>query len=1034
MADLESGLYETIVTQGLQNALGQILDNRAIVGLVQPDDIAKRIGQYVGSLVEQALSDVSNEDRVARSTELANGLARRLEEIIDHRGFDPLIEPAQVLRAIMELNPDGKPRSYSDPLVSLLDTALLTNASGEPALWKQLQAEIDSADQIDVVMAFIRRSGIAPLLPALRRHCESGKKLRILTTTYTNSTEGVALDQLLELGAEIKISYDLSSTRLHAKAWCFHRSTGFATVFVGSSNLTFSAQVTGLEWNIRVSGAHNPDVLTKFVAVYESYWQSNDFLEYDRQQFIEEGLRQDKHDADGVIILPGIELRPEPFQERLLELISLARQQGHHRNLLVAATGTGKTVMAAVDYARLRDQIPRARLLFVAHREEILDQSMATFRYAMQDASFGEKWVGKSHPKDFQHVFASIQMLNSYDVTNLRTDYFDVVIVDEFHHAAAASYVRLLNHVRPVELLGLTATPERSDDQSIFHWFDNRIAAELRLWDAIDQGRLAPFVYYGIHDGLDLTKIPWKRGQGYEIEALNKVFTSTDSWARLVVKQLLEHVENYSTMRCLGFCVSVEHARFMAKHFVESGIPSVAIWGESSEPARQEALHQLADGTIKVVFSVDLLNEGIDVPKINTILMLRPTESPTLFMQQLGRGLRRSKDKTVCTVLDFVGTHRQEFRYDKRFRALLGGSRKDVERAVNSGFPYLPAGCFMQLDRKATEIVLNSLRSALPSRWKAKAQELRDLAQNVETVSLSYFLDESGLELTDVYDGQGTHGWSALCEQAGIDTLVAGDKEDGLRRAVGRMLHVDDPERLLGYRQFVSLEVPPHIESLSIRERRLLRMLLASITSGVLPRQATLEEGLSLLWSHDQIRSELVELLNELERRVSHVNLQLRQHMDVPLHVHARYTRREILAAMGEGDEDLVTTPEWREGVRSATLERAELLAFTFDKSNKSFSATTRYRDYAISSSLIHWESQSTTSADSPTGRRYQDHMTDKRSILLFSRSRTDEKAFWFLGPAAYRGHVGERPLAVTWELEYPLAADLFVEFAAAVA
>ena len=195
-------------------------------------------------------------------------------------------------------------------------------------------------------------------------------------------------------------------------------------------------------------------------------------------------------------------------------------------------------------------------------------------------------------------------MLNSYDVTNLRVDYFDVVIVDEFHHAAAASYVRLLNHVRPVELLRLSCDAERSDDQSIFHWFDNRIAAELRLWDAIDQGRLALFVYYGIHDGLDLTKIPWKRGQGYEIEALNKVFTSTDSWARLVVKQLLEHVENYSTMRCLGFCVSVEHARFMSKHFVESGIPSVAIWGESSEPARQEALHQLTDGTIKVVFQL----------------------------------------------------------------------------------------------------------------------------------------------------------------------------------------------------------------------------------------------------------------------------------------------------------------------------------------------------------------------------------------------------------------------------------------------
>lgn len=1034
MADLESGLYEKIVTQSLRSDLERILDEQALIAPIHSDDVAKRIGQYVGSLVEHAISSISDEDRVARSTEIANELAKRLVEVIDRGGIDPLIQPAQVLRAIMELNPDGKPRSYADPLLSLLDTALLTNDSGEPALWKQLQAEIDSADQIDVVMAFIRRSGIAPLLPALRRHCESGKKLRILTTTYTNSTECLALDQLLELGAEIRISYDISLTRLHAKAWCFHRNSGFATVFVGSSNLTFSAQVTGLEWNIRVSGAHNPDVMAKFAAVFEIYWQSNDFLPYDRQQFIEEISRQDRHDGNVVVILPGLELRPEPFQERLLELIALARQQGYHRNLLVAATGTGKTVMAAVDYARLRDRIPRARLLFVAHREEILDQSMATFRYAMKDASFGEKWVGKSLPKEFQHVFASIQMLNSHDVSNLQVDHFDVVIIDEFHHAAAASYVRLLSHVQPVELLGLTATPERSDGLSIFHWFDNRIAAELRLWDAIDEGRLAPFIYYGIHDGLDLTRIPWKRGHGYEIEALSKLFTSTDSWARLVVKQLLEHAENSSTMRCLGFCVSVEHARFMAKHFVESGIPAIAVWGESSETLRQDALRQLADGSIKVVFSVDLFNEGIDVPNIDTILMLRPTESPTLFMQQLGRGLRRSKDKTVCTVLDFVGTHRQEFRYDRRFRALLGGSRKDVEIAVTAGFPYLPAGCFMQLDRKATEIVLNSLRSALPSRWKAKAQDLQELAQKSESVSLSYFLDETGFDLTDVYDGQGTHGWSALCEEAGINTLSSGEKESNLRRAVGRMLHVDDLDRLLAYREFLSSEVPPDPYSRSIRERRLLRMLLASITSGSLPRQATLAEGVGLLWSHPQVRLEMIDLLNELERRVSHVSVPLRKHPQVPLHIHARYTRREILAAMGEGNEDLVTTPEWREGVRSATLERAELFAFTFDKSTKSFSATTRYRDYAISSSLINWESQSTTSAISPTGLRYQNHVAEDRSILLFSRSRTDDKAFWFLGPATYRSHVGSKPMAVTWELEYPLAADLFIEFAAAVA
>jgi superfamily II DNA or RNA helicase len=738
--------------------------------------------------------------------------------------------------------------------------------------------------------------------------------------------------------------------------------------------------------------------------------------------------------GDRIVILPGLELRLEPFQERLMELIKLARQQDHHRNLLVAATGTGKTVMAAVDYARLREELPRARLLFVAHRKEILDQSIATFRYAMRDPSFGEKWVGRSHPTDFEHVFASIQMLNASDIANLSPDHFDVVIIDEFHHAAASSYVQLLEHVRPRELLGLTATPERSDGLSIFHWFDNRIAAELRLWDAIDQGRLAPFIYYGIHDGLDLTTVPWRRGHGYDVDALSQIYTSTDAWARLVIQQLARHVDNLATMRCLGFCVSVEHARFMAKHFNESGIAAVAVWGGSSDSERQSALRQLADGDVRVVFSVDLFNEGVDLPKVDTLLMLRPTESATLFMQQLGRGLRRSPNKTVCTVLDFVGTHRQEFRYDQRFRALVGGTRKGLENAVKLGFPYLPAGCHMHLDRKATEIILKSLRTALPSRWPAKVEELRQLSQSCESVTLSTFLDETGLDLADIYDGQSSHGWSALCEQAGIPTFRRGDQEDELRRAIGRMLHVDDAERLVGYRELLLSEEPPFLEQLTVRQGRLLRMLVISMLNGVLPRDTSLDEGVQILWSHPQVRAEFVELLDELDRRQTHVNFELRKVSDVPLLVHARYTRLEILAAMGEGEQSLIVVPEWREGVCHARHERAELLAFTLDKSEGSFSPTTRYRDYAISPTLIHWESQSTTTAESATGLRYQNHERDGHSVFLFSRLRTDDRAFWFLGPGNYRGHAGEKPMAITWELEYPLAGDLFVEFAAAVA
>jgi superfamily II DNA or RNA helicase/HKD family nuclease len=1029
---IESGLYEQLLTEALRGELDSLgaRFNESSRSL-HTAEAADRIALHLSRRIQRTLDAVGDSDRVQVGIEVARDLIARLAKVIDSELAELPVEPGTVLHAVLERRPDGTPQSIAAPLIPLLDTTLLTNAPGEPGLMHQLDAEIDSADEIDVVMAFIRRSGINPLMASLRRHCERGKPLRILTTIYTGSTERSALEQLKGLGGEVRISYDVSTTRLHAKAWIFHRRSGFSTAYVGSSNLTHSAQITGLEWNVRASAARNPDILSKFEAVFESYWESNDFVPFDAVEFEEETRRVGGGDLGPTVIISPIELRLEPFQERLLEQISLSRSRGHHRNLLVAATGTGKTVIAAVDYARLREDLPRARLLFVAHRNEILDQSMATFRYAIRDASFGEKWIRGARPQRFDHVFASVQSLNAANLEDLAPDHFDVVIVDEFHHAAAPSYRKLLDHVRPRELLGLTATPERSDDLSILHWFDDRIAAELRLWDAIDQQRLCPFMYFGIHDGLDLTDIPWRRGQGYDVQALSELYTSTDAWARTVVQEVSRLADDPATMRALGFCVSIEHAQFMAAHFTKHGLPSVAIWGDSSPTDRSGALEDLAAGAVRAVFSVDLFNEGVDVPTVDTLLMLRPTESPTLFLQQLGRGLRRSKNKSFCTVLDFVGTHRKEFRFDRRYRALLGGTRRDIERSVQQGFPFLPAGCYMHLDAKASEIVLSSLRDAIPSRWPARVEELRVVAAKYPDVTLSQYLEESGLDLPDVYDTAGK-GWSDLCAAAGVPVAPAGPHEVPMRKALGRLLHVDDDERIETYRRLLESPLPPNLAALSERERRLVRMVVASIGDQVLTKEQSLQGGVDLLWSHLQVRAELAQLLVELDERVDHLHGDLPMHPDVPLQVHARYSRLEIMAAFGIGDRARVAP--WQTGVYEVRDAGADLLAFTLDKSSGSFSPTTRYRDYAISPKLIHWESQSITRADKETGLRYRNHERLGRSIMLFTRLRADDRAFWFLGPATYRGHVGEKPMAITWELQTPLPGDLYQSFAAAVA
>ncbi len=498
---LAAGLYESLLTTRLQQILAQLpaelVSSRSALNNAESED---RISRHIARLVAQTIRAFPETERARRAVQLAADVLDHLETLSDRDlGLiaEKPLKPGAVLHSILRRRPDGTPEVMARPLTPLLDTTVLTNAPGEPVLVHETRAEIPSSDRVDVLMAFIRWSGVRTLLDPLRRHCQAGKPLRVLTTTYTNSTEQKALDELVDLGAQVRVSYDTTLTRLHAKAWLFHRTSGYSTAYVGSSNLTHSAQVTGLEWNVRLAEARNPDALAKIAAVFTSYWASSDFLPYDADEFRE---RTETAVSEPALLLSPIEVRLRPFQELLLDQITLARQQGHHRNLLVAATGTGKTVMAAADYARLRGTTPRDRLLFVAHREEILDQSRNTFRHVMRDAAFGEKWVGGSRPGRFEHVFASIQSLHASGLSLIDPEHFDVVIVDEFHHAAARSYDALLDRLAPRELLGLTATPERADGLDVLSHFEGRIAAELRLWDAIDQQFLVPFDYFGISD------------------------------------------------------------------------------------------------------------------------------------------------------------------------------------------------------------------------------------------------------------------------------------------------------------------------------------------------------------------------------------------------------------------------------------------------------------------------------------------------------------------------------------------------------
>ena len=1019
---MHSGVYEDLITNGLRVELSKVSSNLVISEeSIDEVELPNILNRHLSKILLRSFESFSAEDIRALGPKLVNEVLKKAHALTGGEyEADQISENPKILAEISKKLPTGEAQRINRPITSLSETTFLTNANGEPSLNKQIESEIGSSKCIDVLMAFVRWSGVRHLLPDLKSHIDSGGKVRLITTTYMNHTEQRALEELEKIGVEIKISYDETQTRLHAKAWLFSRERGLSTAFIGSSNMTSAAMVVGMEWNVRIAETINPDVIRKFEAVFESYWGSALFRDYEASEFAEAVSRA--IGETGALNLSPFLVSPYPYQTRLLEDILASRSAGFHRNLVVAATGTGKTAISAFDYESILREDGSAKLLFIAHRQEILKQSQQMFAQVLQDPSFGELWVDGKKPHKFDHVFASIQTLSNLDIEVIDPSHFDVIIIDEAHHVTAPSYQAILKHFEPKELIGLTATPERGDGQSILPHFGNRIAAELRIWEAIEQLYLSPFAYFSISDGIDLTGITWRRGSGYDIHELENVYTANHQWISLVIQQVTQKILDAGKMRAIGFCVSVKHAEFVASQFNRAGIKSVALTGKHESVERNSAIQDLKNGLIQVIFTVDLFNEGIDIPNVDTLLLLRPTDSALLFMQQIGRGLRRANNKTLCTILDFVGQNRAEFRFENKFRALIGGTRKELEKKVVEGFPFMPAGCQIILDAHSQEEILNSLKNSIPSQWLKMVAELRSSGD----ISLKAFISQTGLTLYDIYS-KGM-SYTELRRAAGVEVGEMQEEEKTILRGIGRLSHIDDTLRISAYKSWMGLSVPPVFDSLGAEDKRLIRMFSASVTSQF--RLNSAQDELELIWIYPSVRLEMLWLLEVLEDVVDVVHADFLTLSHVPLKVHALYSRNEIQAALDDLKDGKIR--EFREGVRYLKDLGTDIFLFTADKSSTGFSPSTRYRDYAISSTRIHWESQSTISANSVTGQRYINHQTTGNKILLFGRHSKSDDAFWFLGPAQYVSHSGDYPIAFTWQLEFSLPSALFSVFAAA--
>lgn len=1039
---LHPGLYEQVINNTLNSELSEVPEVRKSTAPIDTAEASKVLAQYLTGVVQKGLENVQdNGGGIEAQIQLANEIVSTIQTTTHEPNF-ALLGVDQRAEQLLALLRDNDPRLAAGksakemvrPETSIAQSSLFTGAIHEPQMYTELKKEIASADRIDMLVSFIKWSGLRLIMDELRQFTQNGGELRIITTSYMGATDVKAIEELRQLpNTKIKVSYDTKRTRLHAKTYVFYRNTGFTTAYVGSSNLSNAAISSGLEWNVKVTKKDLTETIDKIAATFESYWNSNEFEYYEegqRERLIR-ALKAEKYSEINNIDIYTLDILPYSYQQEILDKLEAERTvRGYNRNLVVAATGTGKTVISALDYKRFCRQHPGqpCRLLFVAHREEILKQSMYTFRAVLKDANFGNLFVGSHKADSIDHLFISIQTFNSQDfTTKTDADFYDYIVVDEFHHAAAPTYQKLLVYYQPRILLGLTATPERMDGKNILDYFGGRIAAEIRLPEAIDRKLLCPFQYFGVTDTVDLSSLKWRTG-GYDKSELSNLYTFSglvaDRRADLVVNSILKYVTDINEVKGLGFCVSIEHARFMADYFNAHGVPSMALTGDSPDEERNAAKQRLVSGEIRFIFVVDIYNEGVDIPEVNTVLFLRPTESLTVFLQQLGRGLRMAENKECLTVLDFIGQANKKYNFEEKFAALLSNTTRSVSREIKEGFLSAPKGCYIQLEKIAARYVLDNICASYDRTSGLVARAASFTEDTGLPLTLGNLLDYYHLDPRAIYSKKLCFG--RLCVRAGMVSDFTEPLEETMTRAFMRFSVVDSRRWI----RFL-LNLLPRLDStdfaaLSPAEQRMLQMFYVTVwgkaaehwdDESVLDNLYTLSDSPTLL-------GELQTLLRYQYSRIDFIDEPVDAGFDCPLDLHCTYTRDQLLVAL-----DFLKPATVREGVKWLPDKNLDVLFVTLNKADKDYSPTTMYKDYSINESLFHWQSQSTTAENSATGQRYIHHREKGNRMLLFVREfKTDSRfggaaAYTYLGTVNYVKHDGSRPMNITWKLDCPIPA-----------
>jgi superfamily II DNA or RNA helicase len=894
------------------------------------------------------------------------------------------------------------------------------------SLESELKKEILSSDRVDLLVSFIKWKGIIILEKELREFTERGGKLRVISTTYMGATDYKAIQLLSSLSnTEVKISYNTGNERLHAKAYLFYRNTGFHTGYIGSSNFSRTALTDGLEWNLKITTKEVSHIIDKFQKTFDAYWENNEFELFNDDIHSEKlitSLKTGKMPQKSFNNLAFFDLKPYPYQKEILEQLDVERTVHHrHKNLLVAATGTGKTVISAFDYKSFKQVNKTAKLLYVAHRKEILEQARSTFQGVLKDNNFGELWGNGFEPDKYDFVFASVQTLkNRIDELSLSPDYYDYIIVDEVHHISASSYRPIINYFKPSVLLGLTATPERMDNENILDDFCDKIAAEIRLPEALNRKLLCPFQYFGISDSVDLSKVKWENGK-YMPSELTKLYLSNDRRVGEIIHNANKYLRDINDVRALGFCVTIEHAKYMAEKFTLANLKAHYLTSENSKE-RDDIRRRFRNKEINYLFVVDIFNEGVDIPEIDTVLFLRPTESLTVFLQQLGRGLRLSEGKECLSVLDFVANARPEYNFENKFRALIGKTIIPVQKEIEDNFPHLPLGCSIVLEEKAKKNILDNIIAATSLHKRHLIQKIKNFEhQTTLRLTLANFISFNNINLQAIYR---RGSWNRLLQLAGKrDDFNYTDEKEIVSTILKKWLSTNSTSYFQFILKVARQNFNPDFKSFNDEERIMLLMLHYDVWK-VENHFESLEISIQSVGKNTVLVEEIIEVLEILLDKINFKELDIELPYKQPLKLHSRYTRDQVLAAFGLSTFQNKSSN--REGVAENKNFNTELLFIDLIKSEEDFSPTTMYNDYAVSETLFHWQSQNQTRSDQGKGLTYINHKNLNKKILLFVREKAKDEfdntmGYVFIGEGNIQDYYGTKPMSINWLLNEPI-------------